>query len=257
MAVLEVSRVGATAVLTLNRPEQRNALDDALRSALAAAVADVRDDASVRSVVLTGAGGHFCAGGDVKAMAQLEGHDDLGFLTRDRLARMHRWFDELVDLEKPVIAAVEGAAYGAGLSLALAADFILVAPSARLCAAFTRIGLVPDVGAMYLLPRQVGLSRAKELVFSARVVEAGEAVRIGLAHATVEGDLLAGALEFAEGFTDAPAQALGLAKSIMNHAFESDRRSVYALEAMAQAVCRGSDGHRRALEAMQSGQRRL
>lgn len=255
MAVLEVTRVGATAVITLNRPEQRNALDDALRSALAIAVADVRADAGVRSVVLRGAGGHFCSGGDVKAMAQLDGHGDLGFLTRDRLAQMHRWFDELVDLEKPVIAAVEGTAYGAGLSLALAADFVLTAASARFCAAFSRIGLVPDAGAMYLLPRQVGLSCAKDLVFSARVVDAEEAVRVGLAHAMVDGDVLEGALAFAKRFNEAPPQAIGLAKSIMNHAFESDRHSVYALEGLAQAVCRESAGHRKAMEALQAQRR--
>lgn len=243
MTVLQLSRAGATAVLTLNRPDARNALDDELRAALADAIAQVQGDASVRSVVLTGAGGNFCAGGDIKSIAQLNGHADLGFVTRDRLMQLQRWFEQLVDLEKPVIAAVDGAAYGAGLSLALAADFILVTSRARLCASFSRMALVPDAGAMYLLPRQVGLSRAKELVFSARVVTAQEAVRIGLAHTLAEGDLMAEALALAHTFNAAPTQAIGIAKSVMNRAFESDRPTVFAQEAMAQALCRGSTAH--------------
>jgi enoyl-CoA hydratase/carnithine racemase len=250
MAVLELSRHGATAVLALNRPAQRNALDDSLRNALANAIGEVRADASVRSVVLTGNGGHFCAGGDIKAMQQTAaGQDDLGFRTRERMQQLQRWFDELVDLEKPVIAAVDGVAFGAGLSLALAADFVLAAPGARFCAVFARIGLVPDAGAMYLLPRQVGLARAKELVFSAREVNAAEAQRIGLVHHLVEGDLMAAALSFAGQFNESATQAIGMAKAVMNRAFESQRDGVYAQEALAQAICRQSRFHATALDA--------
>jgi 2-(1,2-epoxy-1,2-dihydrophenyl)acetyl-CoA isomerase len=249
MAVLELSRHGATAVLAMNRPAQRNALDDALRDALAEAIAQVRVDAGVRSVVLTGAGGHFCAGGDIKALQATMGMEELGFRARERMQQLQRWFDELVDLEKPVIAAVDGVAFGAGLSLALAADFVLASPRARFCAAFARIGLVPDAGAMYLLPRQVGLARAKELAFSAREVDAAEALRIGLAHGVVEGDLLTAALAFAAQFNESATQSIGIAKAVMNRAFESDRGTVYQQEAMAQAICRQSSFHARALRA--------
>jgi enoyl-CoA hydratase/carnithine racemase len=249
MAVLELSRHGATAVLALNRPAQRNALDDSLRDALANAIGEVRADAGVRSVVLTGNGGHFCAGGDIKAMQQSAGLDDLGFRTRERMQQLQRWFDELVDLEKPVIAAVDGVAFGAGLSLALAADFVLASPGARFCAAFARIGLVPDAAAMYLLPRQVGLAHAKELVFSAREVNAAEAQRIGLVHHLVEGDLMAAALSFASQFNESATQAIGMAKAVMNRAFESQRDGVYAQEALAQAICRQSRFHATALNA--------
>ncbi|MGH6626987.1 MAG: enoyl-CoA hydratase/isomerase family protein [Burkholderiaceae bacterium] len=247
MAAIEIKRVGATAVLTMNRPDQRNALDYAMREAFAAAVAEVRDDDAVRSVVLTGAGGHFCAGGDVKVMAEQQGQKRDIFEGRERIRKIHRWFDELVDLEKPVIAAVDGVAFGAGLSLALCADFVLASPRAKFCCVFSRLGYVPDTGAMYLLPRSIGLSRAKDLVFTGRVVEAHEAKEIGLVQDVFDQDVLQAALDFAERFHTAPTEALGIAKSVMNHAFESDRQTVYAQEAMAQALCRESDFHNEAV----------
>lgn len=247
MSVLQVQRHGATAVLTLNRPEQRNALDLELREAFAEVVPQVRDDPSVRAVVLAGAGNHFCSGGDIKTMAQhLEGPRDI-FEGRERIRKIHRWFDELVDLEKPVIAAVDGSVFGAGLSLALAADYVIASPRAKFCSVFARIGYVPDMGLMYLLPRAVGLARAKELVFSARVFDAAEAQVLGIVQQLSSGEVLQDALRLAARFEHAPTEALGLAKSVMNRAFESDRDTVYAQEAAAQAMCRESGFHQEAL----------
>lgn len=252
MSVLTIQRHGATAVLTLNRPAQRNALDLTLREALSQAIPQVRDDPGVRAVVLAGAGGHFCAGGDVKVMAEsLQGERDI-FEGRERIRKIHRWFDELVDLEKPVIAAVEGSVFGAGLSLALAADFVIAAPGAKFCCAFARLGYVPDMGLMYLLPRAIGLARAKELVFSARVVDAPEALSMGLVQQIAQDDTLQQALAFAERFQHAPTEALGFAKGVMNHAFESERRSVFAQEAAAQAMCRESAFHQDAVRRFQA-----
>lgn len=246
MPVLELTRAGACAILTMNRPAARNALDLELRSAFADVLPAIRTDGSIRALVLTGAGGHFCAGGDIRAMMSGQGPGDV-FEGRERILHMQRWFDELVDLEKPVIAAVDGVAYGAGLSLALAADYVLAAPRATFCAVFARIGYVPDLGGMYLLPRAVGLARAKALAFSARVVDADEALQLGLAHQLVsDGPVLDAALELAARFEHAPAGALGIIKSVMNHAFESDRRTVYMQEAMAQAMCRASSFHQEA-----------
>ncbi|MFT0545586.1 enoyl-CoA hydratase/isomerase family protein [Allopusillimonas ginsengisoli] len=246
MSVLEVSRVGSCAVLTMNRPAARNALDVELRNAFAAALPAIRDDETVRAVILTGAGGHFCAGGDLRAMAAKQGDGDV-FAGRNRIIALQRWFDDLVDMEKPVIAAVDGVAYGAGLSLALAADFVLASPRATFCAVFARVGYVPDMGGMYLLPRAVGLARAKALVFTARAVDAQEALDIGIAHQLVEDmPVLDAAMEMAARFEHAPAGALGIVKSVMNHAFESDRRTVYMQEAMAQSLCRESAFHQEA-----------
>lgn len=247
MSVLEITRHGTTAVLTMNRPEVRNAFNDDVRDALVEALPTLRDDASVRAVVLTGAGGHFCAGGDVRSIKNWGDSNDL-FEARKRLLAAQRWFDQLVDFEKPVIAAVDGVAYGAGLSLALAADFVFVSSSATFCAVFARIGYVPDMGGMYLLPRAVGLAKAKELAFSARPIRAQEAVQLGLAQRLVdEGAVLDAAVEFAGRFAHAPAGALGLMKSVMNRAFESSRNDVYVQEAMAQQLCRQSDFHKDAI----------
>jgi 2-(1,2-epoxy-1,2-dihydrophenyl)acetyl-CoA isomerase len=244
--ILEI--VGATALLTLNRPQQRNALDLTLREAMAKAIPRLRDDPAVRALVITGAGGHFCAGADVSLLAQARtGQRDV-FEGRARVRRLRLWFDELLDLEKPVIAAVEGSAAGAGLSLALAADMVLAAPSAHFCAVFARIGFVPDMAAMYLLPRAVGMARAKEMVFSARQVNADEAERMGLVHAIHPAERLRdAALALAARFEHAPLGALGIAKQMMNRAFESDRRMVFEYEALAQTVCRESDYHRDAV----------
>jgi enoyl-CoA hydratase/carnithine racemase len=253
MSVLLVERIGATAVLTMNRPQQRNALDLDMREAFAAAVAEVRDDPAVRAVVLTGAGGHFCAGGDVKALAQADGKRDI-FEGRERIRKLHRWFDELVDLEKPVVAAVDGVAFGAGLSLALAADYVIASAGATFCSVFARLGYVPDMGSMYLLPRAIGIARAKELVFSARVVEAQEALQLGLVQRLCAADPLEEALKLAERFHSAPTEAIGIAKGVMNRAFETDRREVYAQEAMAQAMCRESAFHEEAVRRFMAKQ---
>ncbi|MDO9435973.1 enoyl-CoA hydratase/isomerase family protein [Hydrogenophaga sp.] len=246
MSVLTITQQGSTAVLTMNRPQQRNAMDLELRAAFEVAIAQVRDDPAVRSVVLTGAGGHFCAGADVRTIqAGASGPRDI-YEGRDRIRKLQHWFDDWVDLEKPVIAAVDGVCFGAGLSLALAADFVLASPRASFCAVFARLGYVPDMGAMYLLPRAVGLARAKELVFSARVVDATEAKAMGLVHTLCEGDVLQAALTLAARFDHAPTGALGIAKAVMNRSFESSRDSVYEKEAMAQAMARESGFHQEA-----------
>lgn len=248
MSVIQIERFGAVALLTMNRPEARNALDLAMREAFAAAIAEVRDDPAVRAIVLTGAGGHFCAGGDVKAISGGgQGERDI-YEGRERIRKIHRWFDELVDLEKPVIAAVDGVAFGAGLSLALAADFILASPRAKFCAVFARLGYVPDMGAMYSLPRAVGLARAKELVFSGRMIDAQEALGMGLVQAIHPRErLLQEALALAARFEHAPAGALAIAKQMLNRSFESDRRTVFEYEAMAQSLCRESAFHQEAV----------
>jgi len=247
MAALEIERHGATAVLLMNRPEQRNALDMEMRTAFASAVSFVRDEPDVRAVVLTGAGGNFCAGGDVRVMADQPDTPPNMFDSREGMRELHRWFDELVDLEKPVIAAVDGSAFGAGMSIALAADYVLASSRAKFCCAFARMGYVPDLASMYLLPRLVGLPRAKDLVFTARVVPASEALAIGLVQQIYETDVLGEALALARRFHDAPVQSLGAVKAVMNHAFESERRVVLAQEAMLQSMCRATKFHKEAV----------
>lgn len=233
--------------ITLNRPEARNALSMDMRPALAAAIAQMRDDAQVHAVILTGAGGAFCSGGDISSM---QDPSRTGLTFRNGMRALHQWFPDLVNLEKPVIAAVDGPAFGAGLSLALAADFVLATRRARFCAVFGRMGLVPDLGAMYLLPRIVGHQKAKELVFSARTVDAAEARQLGIVYDIVEdaAALAEAAQALAQRFGLASTAAIGMAKTIMNQSFESDALTIAELESYAQTLCRSSLYH---LEAVQ------
>jgi 2-(1,2-epoxy-1,2-dihydrophenyl)acetyl-CoA isomerase len=227
-------RHGATLVIRLNRPERRNAFDLEVRQGIAEAVYEARDDDTVRAVIITGTGDVFCAGGDLKSLSEAKRPM---FKDRDRIRRLHPWFRELVNLEKPVIAAVNGPAFGAGFNLALACDFIIGTPKTRFCAVFGRIGLVPDLGGFFLLPRILGLQRAKDLVFSAREVDAEEALRLGILFRIVEQDsLMPEALALAERYHHASTDALGIAKNILNRSFNLDQDTLAELEASAQAL---------------------
>lgn len=229
-----LERHGATAVIRINRPERRNAFDLEVRAGLAKAIQQVKDDDEVRAVVIIGADGVFCAGGDLKALSEAKRPI---FKDRDRIRRLHTWFRELINLEKPVIAAVDGPAFGAGFNLALACDFVIATPRTRFCAVFGRIGLVPDLGGFYLLPRIVGLQRAKDIVFSTREVHAEEAQRLGIVMDIVQPDELEkSALEMAARYHDASTEALGIAKNILNRSFELDYETLAELEANAQAL---------------------
>ncbi|MBO9354639.1 enoyl-CoA hydratase/isomerase family protein [Bordetella petrii] len=234
-------RRGATLVITLNRPQRRNAFDLEVRQGLAEAIFEARDDDAVKAVVITGAQGVFCAGGDLKSLS--EGKRPI-YKDRDRIRRLHTWFHELVNLEKPVIAAVDGPAFGAGFNLALACDFILGTPSARFCAVFGRIGLVPDLGGFFLLPRIVGLQRAKELVFTAREVGAREAQSLGILYDIVASEaLMDQALALAARFHGASTEALGMSKNILNRSFNLDQNTLAELESHAQALAIHTEYH--------------
>lgn len=234
------------ATLTMNNPAKRNAMDMALREQLADAVRKVRRDPDIRAVVLTGAGGHFCSGGDLRNIASA-GLDNAGW--RQRLLNLHEWLRELLTLDRPVIAAVDGAAAGAGFSLALAADFILATPRARFCMSFLKVGLVPDVGAFYTLPRVVGVQRAKELMLSARDVEADEALRLGLVmelHPPEQ--LMARAQALAASFTGASPVAVSLIKRTLEQAAGGGLNELLHAEANAQALATGTEQHRQAVQ---------
>jgi 2-(1,2-epoxy-1,2-dihydrophenyl)acetyl-CoA isomerase len=236
------------ATLTMNRPEARNAFSESMRAAFAEAVPRLADDAEVRAVILTGAGGAFCAGGDVRAMLESRGKVTVES-GRARMLEVQPWMRRLVELDKPLIAAVDGPAFGAGFSLALMADFVLVSPRARFGMAFAKIGLVPDFAAMYTLPRVVGIQRAKELMLSAREVDAAEALRLGIAMEIVPAnELAARARALAASFTGASALAVSLIKRELGMALAADLRSALANEADHQALCFQSGYHGAAVQ---------
>jgi len=240
-------RHGPVMRICLNRPAQRNAIDLELRDALGEAVCAARDDAEVRAVVLTGTGSAFCAGGDLKSLTS---EQRSVYQDRDRIRRIHRWLRELVHLEKPVVAAVDGPAFGAGFSLALACDFVLATPRATFCAVFGRIGLVPDMAMFFLLPRVVGLQRAKELIITARDLPAQQARELGIVLDLVAPERLQDeAMALATRLCDASTEAVGLAKSVLARAHDLDYDTLAELEGHAQAVVRHSDYHRDAVRA--------
>lgn len=240
------------AEITLNRPQQRNALSLQMREELARAITQVLDDVAVRAVILSGAQEAFCSGG---YLAQMLDPTQNGLVWCDRIRRLHRWFSELANFEKPVIAAVDDPAYGAGLSLALASDFVLATPRALFCAIFGRVGLIPDLGAMQLLPRIVGQQRAKELVFSARRFDAAEANALGIVYRIVpKAGLMEEVRTLANRFTKASTAAIGMAKSIMNQAFHLDVHAMAEFEAYAQTVCRSTAYNQEAVDRFKTKQ---
>lgn len=240
---LLVDIVDGIATLTLNRPQQKNALNAPIRDALREAVQQIRADRTVRAVVLRGAGTDFCSGGDIRAMNVTDA--DAG---RNRMDDLHGWIAMLVDLDRPVVAAVDGVAYGAGFSLALLADFIVATPRARFCMPFMKVGLVPDCGALYTLPRVVGMAHARDLIFSAREIGAEEAKRIGAVFEIVPQDgLYARADQLARGLAGASPVAFGLTKRALNQSIGSDVRGMLELESLGQGIAFTTGYHREAV----------
>ena len=233
------------ATLTLNRPSHRNALDEDVRAGLASCIAEIERDRAVRAVVLAGSGGAFCAGGDLRGIRCAERDND-GW--RQRMKSAHAWLARLLSLDRAVVAAVDGPAFGAGFSLALAADFIVASPRARFCLSFMRLGLVPDLGALYTLPRVVGVQRAKELMLSAREVSADEAKALGIVFELVpQEQVLQRAQALAASFVPASTMAVSLVKRALA-AGPTDLHTMLDIEADAQALCFGSAPHKAALE---------
>jgi len=239
METLHYELRGGVAAVTLNRPQVKNALNAAMAHELGELLGRLRTDDDVRVVLLAGAGGAFCSGGDVKAMGVNRSRTQEQRLSDFKV--FQRVAAELLALDKPVVAAAQGVAYGAGFSLLLLSDMVLLGDDARLSMVFQRIGLVPDLAAMYTLPRVVGLQRAKQLVFSAREVSAQEALTLGIASEVVAADKLdARAREVAEALAGASPVALSLAKRGLNASLQTDPASMLDIEADAQAIAGGS-----------------
>lgn len=240
---VEVDRGERVATVTLDRPDRLNAIDDRMTVELEAALQALDDDAGVRAIVLTGRGRGFCSGADVADLsaAAVAGGTDAGALRRQmrgslRLART------LLDLETPLIAAVNGPCAGAGVGLALAADFAVAADSASVSVAFVGRGLVPDYATTFLLPRVVGLRVARELCLLGDTLTAAEAAQVGLVGRVVADEELAGAsTDLAERLAAGPSVALGLTKRMLAEAFELDRHAATDRELTAQAIAFSTD----------------
>ena len=230
-AALLLEKTEHVAVLTLNRPQKLNALNGELRDAMLDAIAEVKADDAVRAVIFTGAGRGFCSGADLTsggggqnaAPTQNEHLDDLGWVGRQALS--------VYGLNKPVIGAVNGVAAGAGMSLALACDVRVGTEKSRFKTVFIERSLSPDSGMSFFLPRIVGYSRATDLIYTSRTVDAEEAHRIGLLDRLVDhDDLMERALELAEQMTAWPPLALRMSKRVLQHNMECDLETALRYE---------------------------
>jgi enoyl-CoA hydratase/carnithine racemase len=204
-------RDGPVLVLTLDNPARRNALSPPLRAAMERVLDQAEGDRTIRAIVVTGSGGTFCSGGDLSAMevgGPLQG--------RERLRPAHQLIRFLVAGSKPVVAAVEGWAAGAGLSLACACDTVVAAEDARFMAAFGKVGLMADLGLPHTLPNRVGLARARQILLYGEPIAAEEALRIGLVdHVVPAGQALAKALERARILAQQAPAAVALTKQLL------------------------------------------
>jgi enoyl-CoA hydratase/carnithine racemase len=240
------------ATLYFNRPEKRNAMSDDMRTEFIAALERVASDHSIRALVLSGHGKGFCAGGDVAGMERRmqAPPGEVGFNGWSRQQRVHHTVSLLHTLPKPTIAAVNGAASGLGADTALSCDFIIASEAASFTWSYIHRGLIPDGGGMYFLPRRVGLSKAKALIFSGRRVEAEEALQLGIVDRLSSAEnLVSDAQAWAAELSQGSATALALGKSILNQSFELSAQQVFAQGSQAQGICYTSSEHRAAVMA--------
>jgi enoyl-CoA hydratase/carnithine racemase len=245
--VLRSNTDGGVLTLTLNRPERRNAIDPALRDALAAGLDAAATDPAVRGVVITGAGGAFCAGGDLARFEDL--HDARAY--RHVSHRLTDLVESVERLEKPVVAAIDGVVTGAGLALALACDWRIGAPTARMLFREGRVGLVPAHGGLTRLVKLLGLARAKEILLGGDDLDAGAALRAGLLSELAsdpEGLPAAAAARIDRMLARAPL-SFAAAKRLLQMAADVDQRSGMLAESLAQTALLQTDDHREGLAA--------
>jgi 2-(1,2-epoxy-1,2-dihydrophenyl)acetyl-CoA isomerase len=253
---LLIEQVDGVATLTLNRPDSLNSLDVATKVALRDALAALDQDPAVRAVLLAGAGRAFCVGQDLREHVQV-----LEQGTNDPLLTVREHYNPIATLlagmGKPVVAAVRGAAAGAGASLALLADFRVGGPSTSFLMAFARVGLAADTGASWTLPRLVGLAKATELLLLAEPVPAAEAYRLGLLSTLVDSDeeVLPAARALAGKLASGPTVAYGAIKRELAVGCAGTLADALAAEAQAQLTCGTTADHRAATLAFVQKQR--
>ena len=247
MSLMILDKQGPVALLTLNRPEALNALGTPGDGAAVRDVCErVNADPEIRTVVLTGAGRAFSAGGDVKSMLAKTGvFSGGGVSIRENYRREFQMLSKAIfDLDVPVIAAVNGPAIGLGCDIACLADVRIASDQARFGVTFLKVGLIPGDGGTWLLPRVLGYSRAAELLFSGDVIIAATAAEWGLvSRVGPHGDLLTHAMELAARFAAQPPHALRLCKALMRQGRTASYESMLEMSASAQALCHLTDDH--------------
>jgi 2-(1,2-epoxy-1,2-dihydrophenyl)acetyl-CoA isomerase len=237
---IQYSLENQVAWITLNRPDARNAVNDAMREELLQVLTDARTNLDIRAVVLTANGKGFCTGADLSRRGS--GPTGPGAAREMLRTRSQRLIKAVWELEKPVIAAVNGVAAGLGAHLAFACDLIIASNESRFIEVFVRRGIAMDACGGYLLPRLIGLAKAKELVFFGDDLPPEEALRIGLINKVVPHDqLLAAAREWAERLATGPTYAIGMSKRLLNRSLDVDMETALDDEAMAQSLVTQSE----------------
>ena len=243
---VHLERRGAIALVTLDNVARRNALSPPVRDGLLASLRAAVDDPDVRAIVLTGAGGHFCAGGDISNMGSAPPFP----ANRRRFAALHEVVRLMVSGPKPVVAAVEGVAFGAGFSLALAADTIIASSQARFCASFGRINLLADCGMLWTLPQRVGMHQARRLIAQSVELDASEAARLGVVDGVVEaGQALARALQEAARLSELAPGAYAVTKAVFADGSLGSLEGALRAELDHQSTLRTTEDHRNAIQA--------
>lgn len=229
-------KVNHIAKITLNTPETRNALNFDMRVELLEIFNKIKEDNSAKVIIITGTGKTFCSGGDLRTM---EGMTTVS--TRLRIKRGGNLIKTMVKLEKPIIAAINGIAAGAGVHLALACDILISSDKAKFIESFVKIGLIPDMGGYYFLPLRVGVARAKELMFTGELIDAREAERIGLINRVVPHQKLEEeAFALATSLSKGPSQSYAMIKSALN-LWPINLESILEIESAMQAVAFSSE----------------
>ena len=244
--IVVVEKLGNVSIIRMNHPGSMNSLEKELRSQLKQSLNDFRVDATSRVAVLTGTGKAFCSGGSLKELG--------GGMSAVTSVQYVKEVSEIIllltSIEKPIIASVNGAAVGAGFNMALACDILIASASAKFSQAFAKVGLIPDLGGLYFLPRAVGMHRAKELIYSARMLSADEAFKMGLVNAVIPDEQLeAHSREYASTMAQGPIRSFELSKSILSRSLELSLSDVLRYEALAQAICMQSDDHKEGVQS--------
>ncbi|WP_027415358.1 enoyl-CoA hydratase/isomerase family protein [Aneurinibacillus terranovensis] len=232
-AYISIEKHNSVSIIQLNKPEMRNVLAAEMREELITALQGAEQDMEIRAVVLAGKGKAFSAGGDLHALRKLQPLEG-----KKRLERGYQLLFTLLEMEKPVIAAVHGAAAGAGFNLALACDLIVAEEDSFFVQSFVNVGLVPDFGGIHFLPSLAGDKKAKEWMFLGEKVDAKEAYQFGIVNQLVSsGQALSSAIKLAEKIAAKAPVAVGLTKKLLNQQVHQTLRSFLAAEAIAQEVC--------------------
>ena len=241
-------KTGGVADVALNRPKKLNAFDATMHEELYAALEDAAADDEVRCVVLRGEGRGFSAGADLAGIIEgADGDPDLGEYLRNTYSRLVK---RMVSMEKPIVASLHGPVYGAGVGIALACDLRVAAESTKFSVAFIKIGLMPDAGVSFFLPRVVGLGRALQMSMLGDPVEADEALRIGLVNKVVPDERLSEeTAALASRLAAMPTAALGRTKRAFYASFEDDLETVLEREAEGQTFCGHTEDHKEGVRA--------